>query len=126
MEALTGTSRKLNLYVGDGPEEREVEVGIPAGVEHGQQLLMQDIVRTQSTRVSLLVQVRLTSAFLGFSCATQAGSETSCSQTHAAAAACESVSCKTHLLLERSRRQLIPVDVVQGEASVSHNRLASS
>lgn len=57
MEALKGTKRVLNLYVGEGPEQQEVEVGVPAGVENGQQLLMQDIVRTQSTRVSLVVQV---------------------------------------------------------------------
>lgn len=59
MESLKGTKRKLTMHLGDGPETQEVEVDVPAGIENGSQLLMQDIIRTQQNRVSLVVQVQL-------------------------------------------------------------------
>lgn len=57
MESLKGVKRMLNLHLGDGPEQQEVQVDVPAGIEHGSQLLMQDVIRTQQHRVSLVVQV---------------------------------------------------------------------
>lgn len=57
MESLKGTQKNLTMDVGDGAGGREIDVDVPAGVEHGQQLLIQDVVRTNTTRVNLVVQV---------------------------------------------------------------------
>eukprot|EP00892_Ulva_mutabilis_P009612 jgi/Ulvmu1/7022/UM033_0081.1 len=59
MDALKGTHKNLKMDLGDGSGAREVDVDVPAGVENGQQLLMQDVVRTSTTRVNLVVQVQV-------------------------------------------------------------------
>jgi DnaJ-class molecular chaperone len=59
MESLNGTKRTINLHLDNGSEQQDVEVDIPAGIENGAQLLMQDVVRTRQHRVSLVVQVRV-------------------------------------------------------------------
>ena len=53
-----GSKRTINLALGQSGDNREVEVDLPAGIENGAQLLMQDVVRSQQHRVSLVVQVR--------------------------------------------------------------------
>lgn len=57
MESLKGTQKTLSMDLGDGTGSRNVNVDVPAGVEHGQQLLIQDVVRTSTSRVNLVVQV---------------------------------------------------------------------
>lgn len=57
MESLKGTHKTLTMDLGDGSGTRNVNVDVPAGVEHGQQLLIQDVIRTSTTRVNLVVQV---------------------------------------------------------------------
>lgn len=57
MESLKGTHKTLSMDLGDGSGSRNVNVDVPAGVEHGQQLLLQDVIRTSTSRVSLVVQV---------------------------------------------------------------------
>lgn len=64
MDALHGGKRSVQIDLGAPVGRHEVEVEIPAGVANGQQMLLENAVRTKQMRVNLVVQVRVFSAFL--------------------------------------------------------------
>lgn len=57
MESLQGGQRTVQIDLGQ-LGRKEVRVDIPAGVQNGQQMLLENAVRQNSVRVNLVVQVR--------------------------------------------------------------------
>ena len=57
MESLQGGQRTVQIDLGQ-LGRKEVQIDIPAGVQNGQQMLLENAVRQNSVRVNLVVQVR--------------------------------------------------------------------
>jgi hypothetical protein len=62
MEALQGGQRSISVDLGPQIGRREIPVEFPAGVQNGQQMLLENAFRKKSLRVNLVVQVCLPSA----------------------------------------------------------------
>ena len=57
MEALEGGNRDIQIDLGPPIGRQNVHIDIPAGVQNGQQMLMENAVRQKSVRVNLVIQV---------------------------------------------------------------------